>query len=324
MKRTRRLQPGFTIVELLIVIVVIAILAAISIVAYNGIQDRARNAAAQSAAIQAKKKLEIYKLGDGNGNYPTTGNLAQAGLSESDGYQYTSNGTTFCVTATTGTKSYKVTDTSDPMQGGCAGHGQGGAPAITNYYTDPKPTGTGTVGAWDGGNTPLAHTNVASTWSSSGRANRLAFPSTISTNNGGPTISLQSSYGPYVGQKYTIVANLRLISGTAGIGSISIDRNGNVGNLSIHASGGGNIASLSTGQTYRVYMTFTGDNTSWSGTNMRFYIQISNKSSNATVEVADIDLYAGDYTNRSWGSGDSLNWIWNGTPNASTSTGPAL
>ena len=36
-------QKGFTIVELLIVIVVIAILAAITIVAYNGIQTRARN-----------------------------------------------------------------------------------------------------------------------------------------------------------------------------------------------------------------------------------------------------------------------------------------
>jgi prepilin-type N-terminal cleavage/methylation domain-containing protein len=37
-------QTGFTIVELLIVIVVIGILAAITIVAYNGIQDRARTA----------------------------------------------------------------------------------------------------------------------------------------------------------------------------------------------------------------------------------------------------------------------------------------
>jgi prepilin-type N-terminal cleavage/methylation domain-containing protein len=35
-------QRGFTIVELLIVIVIIGILAAITIVAYNGIQDRAR------------------------------------------------------------------------------------------------------------------------------------------------------------------------------------------------------------------------------------------------------------------------------------------
>ena len=37
-----RNHTGFTIVELLIVIVVIAILAAITIVAFNGIQDRAR------------------------------------------------------------------------------------------------------------------------------------------------------------------------------------------------------------------------------------------------------------------------------------------
>jgi prepilin-type N-terminal cleavage/methylation domain-containing protein len=37
-------QTGFTIVELLIVIVVIGILAAITIIAYNGIQDRAQRA----------------------------------------------------------------------------------------------------------------------------------------------------------------------------------------------------------------------------------------------------------------------------------------
>ncbi len=51
---------GFTIVELLIVIVVIAILAAISIVAYNGIQNRGKASSAQSLAAQVAKKAEAY------------------------------------------------------------------------------------------------------------------------------------------------------------------------------------------------------------------------------------------------------------------------
>ena len=41
-------QRGFTIVELLIVIVVIGILAAITVVAYNGVQDRAKATKIQS------------------------------------------------------------------------------------------------------------------------------------------------------------------------------------------------------------------------------------------------------------------------------------
>ena len=53
---------GFTIVELLIVIVVIAILAAITIVAYNGVQSRAKTSSAQAAASNAVKKAELYNL----------------------------------------------------------------------------------------------------------------------------------------------------------------------------------------------------------------------------------------------------------------------
>ena len=48
MQWAKQKQSGFTIVELLIVVVVIAILAAITIVAYNGIQNRANDSVVQS------------------------------------------------------------------------------------------------------------------------------------------------------------------------------------------------------------------------------------------------------------------------------------
>ena len=47
---------GFTIVELLVVIVVIGILASISIVAYNGIQNKARASATDADLVNIEKK----------------------------------------------------------------------------------------------------------------------------------------------------------------------------------------------------------------------------------------------------------------------------
>lgn len=65
-----RSRQGFTLVELLIVIVVIAILAAITIVAYNGMQDRATNATSESAANQVVKLVRSYAIL--NSGYPST------------------------------------------------------------------------------------------------------------------------------------------------------------------------------------------------------------------------------------------------------------
>lgn len=62
-------QHGFTIVELLIVIVIIAILAAISIVAFNGVQQRARTTAITSELTQVDRLLQMYKVE--YGTYPT-------------------------------------------------------------------------------------------------------------------------------------------------------------------------------------------------------------------------------------------------------------
>lgn len=65
MKKTK---SGFTIVELLIVIVVIGVLAAITIVAYNGIQMRAENTKTVAAMNDFVKILKLYATE--NNTYP--------------------------------------------------------------------------------------------------------------------------------------------------------------------------------------------------------------------------------------------------------------
>lgn len=59
---------GFTIVELLVVIVVIAVLASITTVAYSGISQRSRDSARKNDITIIKKALELYYLD--NGFYP--------------------------------------------------------------------------------------------------------------------------------------------------------------------------------------------------------------------------------------------------------------
>jgi prepilin-type N-terminal cleavage/methylation domain-containing protein len=64
-------NTGFTIVELLIVIVVIAVLAAISIVAYNGIQNRANDTVVRADLRNFANKVQQYNAQ--NGQYPPAG-----------------------------------------------------------------------------------------------------------------------------------------------------------------------------------------------------------------------------------------------------------
>ncbi|MBC7943391.1 prepilin-type N-terminal cleavage/methylation domain-containing protein [Candidatus Saccharibacteria bacterium] len=66
-------KSGFTIVELLIVIVVIGILAAISIVAYSGIQERAKVAKANTDLATLVKSIQIARLSVGKTLMGVTG-----------------------------------------------------------------------------------------------------------------------------------------------------------------------------------------------------------------------------------------------------------
>lgn len=127
LKQTK--QRGFTIVELLIVVVIIAILAAITIVAYNGIQNRAKSSAAQSLANNVVKKAEAYNTINSGYAADTVALKAGAGEAQLD------TNTSAAISTTAPTDEKKV-----QYQGCDTGKG-----AKVTYYDINKSGGAGVV-----------------------------------------------------------------------------------------------------------------------------------------------------------------------------------
>ena len=126
--RKQTIATGFTIVELLIVIVVIGILATVTIVAYNGIQTRAVAAALSSDVTNAARQLKLFQID--NGTYPTTIDCGQADSitnkclksSLDVSYQYIVDNTgarSYCLAAVKGLNSYNISQTGAPLGGNC-------------------------------------------------------------------------------------------------------------------------------------------------------------------------------------------------------------
>jgi len=119
-------RAGFTIVELLIVVVVIAILAAITIVSYNGISRRAIISTLQSELSSSAKKLESVKIDSSDNQYPSnfsaTGVVARAGVARA----YYKEAADYCLSLTQNNISYYITSNASPKEGLCTGVGFGG------------------------------------------------------------------------------------------------------------------------------------------------------------------------------------------------------
>ncbi|HRJ06636.1 MAG TPA: prepilin-type N-terminal cleavage/methylation domain-containing protein [Candidatus Saccharibacteria bacterium] len=137
---------GFTIVELLVVIVVIAVLAAITVVAFNGVQNRAYESSVRSDLAMIAKKIELYKISSTGDNYPIAVSGTQRDELETidikvgtGAYSTVANSNLTYISSTNGTD-YVVLAT---VKNGPVLYVRGSNPAIQVYTGPPSyPNGT--------------------------------------------------------------------------------------------------------------------------------------------------------------------------------------
>ena len=143
-------KQGFTIVELLVVIVVIGVLASVTIISYTGISQKATIASLTSDLDNAAKQLKLDQVI--NSEYPATLAIAndskEIPASPETDYQYSVDNTTipqpFCITATKGSTSYNITNDSSPIPGFCLAYNM-----VINLDAHNSASYPGTGASWN-------------------------------------------------------------------------------------------------------------------------------------------------------------------------------
>jgi prepilin-type N-terminal cleavage/methylation domain-containing protein len=147
----KRTQQGFTIIELLIVIVVIGILAALVITTYSGIQKKGRDTERTTDLKALQGQLEAYYAQ--NGRYPAESDLgttsatnltfiaaSMKGLDKEALRDPKAGATDFGLAAAPGANKYSYEATGDATGSTCD-NGAGGD--CTKYILTARPEGAG-------------------------------------------------------------------------------------------------------------------------------------------------------------------------------------
>lgn len=315
-------RAGFTIVELLIVIVVIGILAAITIVAYNGVQKRATVTSLISDLANASKRLKLDQVD--LGSYPATVALAGSGgglkSSANTTYQYTVNNSspqTFCLTATSGAISYFINQDNTPTIGGCAGHGTGGIAAITNMVANPS---------FESGNLTGYGFNSVGVSGSATVVNNSSLNGTKILNRSITSTTSAAGLGPYIQvgdispteSFYTLSAWIRT--------SKPIDYRITAERRDSSAVSIGTIASNLVTVPANTWTRLTLQVPTLPNIDRLTFCVYSGTTSWVAGDWVDYDglMVTKGSDTPTYADGNSSNWVWNGATNGSTSTGPSL
>ena len=289
---------GFTIVELLIVVVVIAILAAITIVAYNGIQNRAKESSIQTSISQGSKKLAShYALN--NDTYPDSANFASVtGLTNSSDVSYDyfvgADQKSYCASAASSNvsiPSYASTNTSSGItKGRC----------VFNIEPNPSSEVQPLNGAGAGSATRVMSTTQKYSGSSSTRFTWASGSAGLQTTT--VTVSPSTTYS----------LSLYIYGESGALPSFSVGASDYATNV-VPMNG-----STATGSWQRLSRTYTTTSTQ---TTMRAWSTVSS----ASVYYADAVLMTPlSNGTASYPSGTLNNWTWTGATDSSTSFGPAV
>ena len=101
-KSKNALQKGFTLVELMVVIVIVGILSAVALPQLNAAQDRAKDSVARQEAISAAKECSIFLLAGGTEPDGSQFTDVAVGTDCADVVSTSPTGTTYTVTLTDG------------------------------------------------------------------------------------------------------------------------------------------------------------------------------------------------------------------------------
>lgn len=343
--KNRSYKRGFTIVELLIVVTVIAILAVISIVGYNGVQQRARDAAVLSDADAVESEMARYATKHSgafgsalawytdNGETPLTNTNINFTPSPGNIIDVVTSTTQYCIrvynvaSATYGslqTAAYKESASGDcalltPSAEALADSPESTPPVpptITNYASNPSYESNQTGTSGPNGSTVARVTDRAYSGTASMRA---TMPAGAASNYGISVYSPGASTVPtYLQANTTYIASVWVYVPS----STDVDIR-----LSIQGTGKATVTYPASHKTSvkdawtRIYVPFT---TVASGS-VTVYVLNGTATTTAGMQFwVDGVMITETDTLYNFADGNTSSWSWSGAQNNSTSTGPGV